>query len=411
MARYSSDSIITAIDIGTTKICVLIGHKLDGATIEIIGSGTAPSHGLKKGVVVDIAKTVHSIKIALQQAEIMADVIVETASVGVSGSHISSQQSHGMIPLKKNKVTQQDINDVMNAAQAIAYTQGQHVLHALPQYFIIDGKEKVLHPLNMHGVRLEVQAHIILGSVSCVQNLINCCETAGVRVTDVILEQLASADAVLSDDERELGCGLLDIGGGTSDFALYKEGSIRHSMVLPIAGNHFTSDIAIGLSTTLHDAERIKRTYGNANKNTNDKTVFFEVEMIEGYKKRTASLSDLIAIIEPRAYELLKIVSTDTTLQHLKHYMSSGLVLTGGGSLLPGLDKTAQLLFDVPIRIGQPHITFDLPESLRSPIYATGYGLLIYTLKKQSGSYFINEQTPLSERIVTRMKSWIADFF
>ena len=237
---------------------------MGGGQVEIIGVGKSPSDGLRKGVVVDIAKSVHSITRAVKESEMMAGVPVESAYVGIAGGHIQSVNSHGVVGIKRGQIRQSDIMNVLDAAKAIPIPEGQQILHVLSQYFIIDGRDKVHNPVGMHGVRLEVYAHIITGSVASVQNLISCCEQTDVRVKDIILEQLASADAVLSSDERELGVAVLDIGGGTSDLAIYQNGSIRHTMVLPVAGNHFTNDLAIGLRITLDESERIKKEYGIA---------------------------------------------------------------------------------------------------------------------------------------------------
>lgn len=411
MARITQDKIITSIDVGTTKICVLVGRVLDGQNVEIIGVGKAPSEGLKKGVVVDVAKTVYSIRTAFKEAELMAGLQLDSATIGISGAHIESINSHGIAPIKKGRITQHDIKEVLNAARAIPIREGQQILHTLPQYFIIDGKDRVLDPIGMHGIRLEVQAHIITGSIASVQNLVKCCQAAGINVNDIVLEQLASAEAVLSKDERELGVAVLDIGGGTSDLAVYQGGSIRHTMVLPIAGNHFTNDIAIGLRTTIKDAERIKREYAM----TCDDAVIcddmIEVEEVQGKRTKRINLQKLIAIVEPRAQELLLLIHEEIVKKHLHSFMPTGLVITGGGSLLAGIDQLAHNMLDMPVRIGTPQVDFALPDSLHSPIYATGYGLLIHELKKKKNLAFKGGSSPFSKRVLDRMKSWVLDFF
>src|SRR5579871_6389307 len=250
MARIFSDRLLVAIDVGTTKICVIVAQQLDNQAVEVVGIGKAPSDGLRKGVVVDVAKTIQSIKAAVKEAEIMAGIEIDAASIGISGGHIQSVNSHGVVPLRRGEIRLQDIENVIAAAKAIPVPEGQQILHVLPQYFMVDSHNKVHYPLGMHGIRLEVMAHIILGATASVQNLVKCCETAGIKVTDIVLEQLASAQAVLSPDERELGIAVLDIGGGTSDLALYQQNNIRHTKVIPVAGNHFTNDIAVGLRTT-----------------------------------------------------------------------------------------------------------------------------------------------------------------
>ncbi len=405
------DRVLVSLDVGTTKMCVLVANQLDNRCLEIIGVGKAPSDGLRKGVVVDIAKTVHSIKTALKEAELMAGFTIDAANVGISGGHIQSINSHGMVPITKGEVREQDINNVLAAAKAIPLEQGYQILHVLPQYFIIDGRDRIQDPRGMHGVRLEVQAHIILGALASVQNLVTCCEMAGVKVTDLVLEQLASAHAVLSADERELGVGVLDIGGGTSDFAIYQNGSIRHTMVLPVAGNHFTNDIAIGLRTTVRDAERIKKMYGLVSPALLEKDDLIEIEMVQGAQKQFAQLSDLVTIIHPRARELFSLVNANIDKHQLRHCMSTGLVLTGGGSLLTGMRELAQEVFEMPVRLGSPRVAYDLPETLDNPIYATAYGLLLDAVAKERNVLFSSGDAPLAKRALMRMKSWVSDFF
>jgi cell division protein FtsA len=411
MVKVYADRIKVSIDIGTTKICVIIAQQLDVDRIEVLGVGKAPSHGLKKGVVVDIGKTIHSIKRAVQEAELMAGIKVESAYIGISGAHIHSLNSQGVVPIKHGDVRAADIQSVLESAQAILVPEGQQILHVLPQYYLIDGHEKVQDPFGMHGIRLEVEAHIILGAVSSVQNLITCCEAAGVKVVDVILEQLASAAAVLSDDERELGVGVLDIGGGTADLALYQHGSIRHTMVLAVAGNHFTNDVAIGLRTTIEDAERIKREYGLASIKLLQEDEPIEVEMVQGNAHAIVQRSELVRIIEPRTRELLSLVHEELIKKKLLSFVPAGMVITGGGSLLRGIKEVAEEIFAMPIRIGMPRIDYDLPESLHNPIYATGYGLLMHALKKEQQTNVHAVGGPLLQRITERMKSWVADFF
>ncbi|MFC1841693.1 cell division protein FtsA [Candidatus Dependentiae bacterium] len=410
MAKVFAGRVITAIDVGTTKICVLVANQLDKDHIEIIGIGKAPSDGLKKGVVVDIARTVKSIKSAVKEAEIMSGQTIEHAYVGISGGHIRSVNSSGAVPIKTGQVKKSDITDVIEAAKAVPITEGQQILHILPQYFVIDGSDRLHDPVGMHGIRLEVQAHIITGAIASVQNLVKCVEAAGVKVKDIILEQLASAIAVLSDDERQLGVGVLDIGGGTADLALYQNGSIRHTMVLPVAGNHFTNDIAIGLRTTLDDAERVKKDYGIASLSLIEEDELIEIEEVHGSSTQLAQLTDLVAIIEPRAQELLEIVHEEIITKELQTFVTSGFVITGGGSLLKGIDHLASEIFGMPVRIGPPRLQFGVSESLDSPIYATGYGMLLYALKQQS-EHFNALDGPVLKRVFLRMKSWVSDFF
>jgi cell division protein FtsA len=410
MARLIKDQIIASIDIGTTKICVLIARKI-GDQLEIVGIGKSPSHGLQKGVVVDVAKTINSISLAVKEAEMMAGVPIEGAYIGISGGHVSAVNSTGVVPIKHGQIKQADVDAVLEAAKAIAIPEGRQILHTLPQYFIINGCDRVQDPIGMHGVRLEVQAHIIMGSVSSVQNLVNCCQTAGVNVNDIILEQLASADAVLSEDERELGVGMIDIGGGTSDVAFYKNGSVRHTMVLPVAGNHVTNDIAIGLRIMKSEAERIKKRYGFAIGDLVETEELIEVELMQGEDLQVVRLSDLVLIIESRMRELFTLINEDIGKHHLQQFMTNGIVLTGGGSLLTGARELAEEIFDCPVRIGKPRVLFDLVETLQSPLYATGYGLLMYVLQNEKKIKMHLAEEPLTRRVFERMKSWVSDFF
>ena len=411
MATVFSKKIIVSIDVGTTKISVLVAQVLDSGFFEIIGIGKAPSDGLKKGVVADIAKTVHSIKNAVKEAEIMAGISIESASIGISGAHINSLNSHGVVPLKHGNVKPFDITNVLAAARAVPVPDGQQILHVLPQYFVIDGHDRVQDPLGMHGIRLEVQAHIILGGIASVQNLIKCCELAGIKVTDIILEQLASGDAVLSDDERQLGVAVLDIGGGTSDLALYQQGNIRHTMVLPLAGHHFTNDLAVGVRTTLKEAERIKKQFGNVYCTTPPEVDLIEIEAVQGADKHIISITDMNRILQARAAEILLLVQQEIIARELQPFMRTGLVLTGGGSLLKEMKELGEHIFKVPVRIGAPRLGYQMPELLDSPIFATGYGLLINTLRREQEGGIHSLDGPLVKRIFIRMKSWVSDFF
>lgn len=410
MARLFNDRIIVSIDVGTTKMCVLVAQQVGADSFDIIGVGKAPSEGLKKGVVVDVSKAVRSIRQAVKEAELMAGIPIESAYVGISGGHIKSVNSHGVVPVKRGQIDQEDVARALAAAKAIPIEQDHQIIHVLPQYFVIDARDKVVAPIGMHGIRLEVQAHIIMGAVSSVQNLVHCCQMAGVKVKDIILEQLASADAVLSQDERELGVAVLDIGGGTSDLALYQQGSIRHTMVLPVAGNHFTQDVAIGLRTTLQDAERIKKEYGNVNRDVLEQDELIEIEMVQGAERQLVRMSDLVGILHPRADELLRLVHEEIIKRKLISLMPSGLVLTGGGSLLRGMQECAESLFGMPVRVGRPKVDAHVLHSLYSPIYATGYGLLVHALHKQTGA-FGRASGPVYKRVFDCMKSWVADFF
>ena len=357
----SHESLYVAIDIGTTKICVLIAHNTNNF-LEIIGIGKAPSQGLARGIVIDIASAVDSIKIAVREAELMAGCSVESAYIGISGSHIQSINSRGMIPIKNGQVREHDLAHVIAAAKAVTIPEGQQILHVIPQFYTIDGAHHVQDPLGMHGIRLETQVHIITGNISSVQNLIRCCEMAGIKVRDIILEPLASADAVITPDEINLGVAMLDIGGGTSDFAVYHHGTIRHTKIFAIAGNLFTQDIAHCLRTTFKQAELIKHEYGMLA--LEDLDTSLEIDTVHQEHKQIIFLQDLITILSYRSQELLMLVSEEINNYHLTTYMTSGLILTGGGSLLAGLPKIAEDILQCPVRIGNQKYRLTLKNHL-----------------------------------------------
>lgn len=409
MTKIVKERLITSIDIGTTKICVLIAQQTGNDQVEVLGMGKVPSEGLQRGVVVNVAKTINSIKAAVKEAELVSGVTIESAYVGISGAHIRSLDSHGVVPITKGKVTAQDVACVLGAAQAIPVPEGYQVLHVMPQYFVIDGQEKLYNPIGMHGIRLEASAHIILGAIASVQNLVSCCEDAGLRVEDIVLEPLASAQAVLSEDERQLGVALLDIGGGTSDFVVYQNGSIVYTMVLPIAGNHFTNDIAIGFRTSIKDAERVKVAHGTVNTAALNENI--DVELAQGGHMTLMCKQALAMILHARAQELLNLVRKEIDEKHLRIYCTSGMVITGGGSLLNGIDTMAQAMFGMPVRIGNLHASYALPGSLETPIHATGYGLLLHAVKARQSPFKYDADGPFVKRVLIRMKSWINDFF
>lgn len=411
MAKVFSN-IIVAIDIGTTKICVLIARKLSQDQVEVLGVGRAPSYGLSKGVVVDIAKTVLSIKQAVDEAQLMAECEIESAYIGISGSHIQSFNSSGAVPIKRSSVTQEDVDAVLAAAKAVAIEKGQKVLHVLPQYFMVDGHDKIENPIGLHGVRLDVVVHVITGAIASIQNLVKCCEMIGIKVQDIVLEQLASADGVLSLDERKLGVGVLDIGGGTSDFAVYQSGTIRFTKVIPIAGNHFTNDLAVGLRANINDAERIKHETGYVGfDGAHEHDQVIEVMMAQGTETKMVDAQHVSYILQARAQELFIMLQHEIQENHLRHFMVTGLVITGGGSLLSGIDELAKNILSMPVRIGMPKIGQTVPESLQNPMYATGYGLLMFALRSSKHNSMDSMQGSLVQKIFIRMKSWVSDFF
>lgn len=418
MARLSSEQIVVSIDIGTTKISVLIGHAVDHTIVEVIGVGTAPSYGLQKGVVVDIGKTVTAIRQAVKEAELSAGMTIDSATIGISGGHIKSFNSVGLAPIKRSRVTSSDIDRALEAAKAIVVPEGHHTLHVLPNYFLVDG-QMVDDPRDMYGVRLEVHAHLILANIACVQNLIKCCQQAGVRVTDIVLEQLASAQAVLTSDERELGVTMIDIGGGTADVAVYRRANVAYTMVVPVAGNHFTNDLAVGLRLSKGEAERVKQVYGcvrcvaeSYRSALCEMNRDVDVVLVDGAQKRYIKHADIAHILFMRSHELLSIIHNQLIVeQKLQRMMPAGLVLTGGGSLLVGLSEYAQKMFNMPARIGLPQVDFQLPQVLASPQYATGYGLLLYAVSKKKNGGFYEQGVQTVGTVIARMKSWIADFW
>ncbi len=409
--RVGTEKVIVALDIGTTKICVLVAQVVDKDNLNVIAIGHAPSLGIARGVVVDIGQAVHSIKMAIKEAELMAECKIESVNVGISGSHIQSLNSHGMIPIKKQCVRSSDVASVLSAARAVMVPEGQQILHILPQYFVVDDHQKVLDPIGLFGVRLEVKTHIITGAISSVQNIIRCCQLAGVSVDDIILEPLASAESVLSEDERYLGAAILDIGGGTADFAIYQQGTIRHTKVFATAGNHITNDIAFCVRTTIKDAERVKTDFGRAFSDAESKGQLCSVRSVCGTEVKNIKVDTLVAIIEPRVSELFLMVKQEIEKNNLHHLMPTGIVLTGGGALLKNIDLSAQMILDLPVRVGNPSVPELFKESLSSPSYATTYGLLLYVLKKSKNNLQDRSTGPMITRVLWRMKSWVADFF
>lgn len=409
--RIAPESVLVAIDVGTTKICVLIAHQTGPDECEIIGVGKAPSHGMARGVVVDIAPAVDAIRTAVREAELMAGLTVESAYVGISGSHIHATNSQGMIPIKHGVIRPHDVEQVVNVARAVPLPEGQQILHVLPQYFVVDGGQRVQDPVNMHGVRLEAYVHIITGGVSSVQNLVRCAELAGVTVRDVVLEPLASAQAVLSADERELGVALLDIGGGTADFAVYQQGNIRHTKIIPVAGMMFTNDLALCLRTTLSDAERIKKEYGMCHRGllTNDQAI--EIEQVQGGSYQHVMHSEVIEILASRAEELFTLLGNEITQFHVAQFMPAGIVLTGGGALLSGMDQVAQEMLGMPARVGRPRGAMALKTLFEHPMYATAYGLVLYALRNNRSNGLQHINGPLMNKVFSRMKAWVMDFF
>src|SRR5712692_9659885 len=380
MARTKGRQVIAGLDVGTTKICCVIAEWSAVGDLEIVGVGTNPSRGLRKGVVVNIDSTVESIKRAVGEAEAMAGVEIASVIAGVAGGHIRGVNSRGVVAVsgKHREVSQTDIDRALEAARALNLPQDREVIHVLPQTFIVDDQDGVREPIGMSGVRLEVEAHIVTGAVRSVQNVVRSVNRAGLAVRDIVLEPLASAEAVLLADEKELGVVLVDIGGGTTDVALYREGAVWHTAILPLGGDHISNDIAVGLRTPASDAEDLKRIFGCAQASLvlEDETV--EVPSIGGRKPRVLSRRTLSRIIQPRVEEIFTLVARDLARAGFRDAATAGAVVTGGTSILEGVPEVAERVFDLPVRRGVPEVGGSLTEVLKSPVYATGVGLVLW---------------------------------
>ena len=374
---------VVGLDIGTSKICCLIAEAKEADGADIIGIGTTPSKGLRKGVVVDLAATVQALKTAIEEAERMAGYAVERAHVGIAGGHIRSFNSRSVIAIagRDREVSRDDVARVVEAASTVSIPPDREVLHTLPQEFVVDGEEGVRDPRGMNASRLEALVHIVTASITSVQNVVNCVNKAGVMVADTVLEQLASADAVLSPDEKELGVAIVDIGGGTTDIAIFERGSIWHTAVLPTGGDHVTSDIAVGLRTPIHEAERIKKKYGCALSTLVPEDEMLEVPVVGGRKPRQLSRRTLCEIVQPRVEETFALIQDEITRYGFDKSLNAGVVLVGGGSMLEGMPEIAEQIFDMPVRLAAPFGVGGLSDVVASPAYCTAVGLVHYGLK------------------------------
>ncbi len=408
------DNLIVGLDIGTTKICALAAEMDGQSPLKIVGFGQAPSAGIKKGVVVDIEKTVRSIQQAVRECELMCGVQVKEVLAGIAGHHIQGINSHGMVTVHNNRsVSEQDIQRVIDAAQAINIPNDREILHILPQDFIVDNQDGVQNPHDMSGIRLEVDVHIVTCSATSAQNIIKCCNLAGLDVTNIVLEPLASAQAVLSEDEKELGVVLVDIGGGTGDIAIYSGGSIVHTSVLAVGGNHLTNDIAIGLSTPLGEAEALKHEHGVALSKLVEPGEMIQVPSVGGRKERTLEKKLLADVIEPRFREIFELVGQEIDRSNFRHVIASGVVITGGSSIMPGADELSTEILKFPTRVGFPEDLSGLTETVHSPMHATGVGLLRYGLTNDETRYLTHfgAEPTVFNRVSRRMKEWVQEFF
>ena len=400
-----SKNLVVGLDIGTSKIVAIVAEVTDEG-LNVIGMGTQPSRGLKKGVVVNIEATMASIQRVLEEAELMADCRISEVYTGIAGSHIRSLNSSGMVAIKEKEVTQADIDRVVDTAKAIAIPNDQQVLHILPQEFIIDGQEDVREPLGMSGVRLEVKVHIVTGAVSAVENITKCVRRCGIEVRDIILQPLASARAVLNDDEKELGVCLMDIGGGTTDIAVFAGGAIRHTAVIPIAGDQVTNDIAMTLRTPTKEAEELKLRYGCALRQLADPNEVIEVPGVGERAPRKLSRPMLAEVIEPRIEELYSLVQAELRRSGFEELLSSGIVLTGGSALLAGMTELGEEVFHLPVRVGIPSFVGGLSEVVRNPRYATSVGLLLEGREQFMRGEAARAQVSGIGGVAERMRQW-----
>ena len=404
-----AEQIIVGLDIGTTKICAVVG-ELRPDSIEIIGVGSHPSEGLRKGVVINIERTVNSIKEAVEEAETMAGCEISSVYAGIAGGHIKGFNSHGVIALKEREVTRKDIERVIEAARAVAIPMDREVIHILTQEFIVDEQDGIIDPLGMAGVRMEAKIHIVTGAVTSAQNIIKCANRAGLDVYDIVLESIASSEAVLSDEERNLGVALIDFGGGTTDMAVFSRGSIKHTSVLSLGGDNLTYDISIGLRTPGIEAEKIKIKYGCGISSMIGKDETIEVPGVGGRKPRVLSKQILGEILEPRVEEIFTLIHGELVRSGHEDLINSGVVVTGGSAELPGVTEMAEQIFNAPSRLGYPLGIGGLAEVVNKPMYATAVGLVLYGAKRiKEGKKFRIRDSNIFGRVMDRMKRWFKD--
>ncbi len=408
MAKKIDRNLLVGLDIGTSKVAAIVGEYRGGDEIEIIGIGTAPSKGLKRGIVVNLESTVHSIQRAVEEAELMAGCEIKSVFAGIAGSHIKSLNSHGIVAIKEQEVTQHDIDRVIDSARAVAIPADQKILHILPQEFVIDQQEGIKEPIGMSGIRLEAKVHMVTSSVSAEQNIVKCIRKCGLDVDDIVLEQLASCSAVLTDDEKDLGVCLIDIGGGTTDLAIFSEGAIKHTAVIPIAGDQVTNDIAVALRTPTKNAEQIKRSYACALTQIADTQQMIDVPSIGDREPRKISAQNLAEIVEPRYEELMLLVQAELRRSGYEDLIAAGMVITGGSSQVKGLMELAEEIFHMPVRIGVPlHVT-GLTDVVQNPIYSTAVGLLLYGKDHKVRGVSINED---GMDLFSKIKNWFQGNF
>ena len=404
------NSIVVGLDIGTSKVCAVIGEMTENG-VEIIGVGFHPSQGLRKGVVINIEGTVNSVKKAIEEAGLMAGCEIHSVFTSISGGHIKAFNSHGIVAVKNKEVTQRDLERVIDAARAVAIPMDRDVIHVLPQDYIIDDQDGIREPLGMSGVRLEAKVHIVTGAATSAQNIVKCCNRTGLNVAEMVLAPLAAAEAVLTDEERELGVVLIDVGGGTTDIAIYHDGAVKHTAVVGIGGNHVTNDIAAGLRTPFNDAERIKRRHGCARASMVNDDERVDVPSVAGKGPSSVSRQILCEIIEPRLDEIFELVRKEVAKSGFEGALTSGIVITGGSMLLPGAVEMAERSFGLPVRLGLPARVRGLIDIIGNPTYATGVGLVLHGMKRQERGVYRAREDKILSKVKHRMSDWLSEFF
>jgi len=405
MAKKPNKDLMVGIDIGTSKVVTIVGEVMSDGKLNIIGLGSHPSQGLKRGVVVNIESTVQSIQRAVEEAELMAGCQIYSAYTGIAGSHIRSINSHGIVAIRDNEVTQMDVDRVIDAAKAVAIPADQKILHILPQEFIIDNQDSIREPIGMSGVRLEAKVHIVTGAVNAAQNIVKCLKRCGLTASDIVLEQFASSQSILSDDEKELGVCLIDIGGGTTDIAVFTEGFIRHTSAIPLAGDQVTNDLAIALRTPVRNAEEIKIKYACACQDFADEETMIDIPAMGDRPLRQVTKRFIAEVVEARYEELFTLAAAELRRSGFADSVVAGIVLTGGASKVEGAAELAERIFKMPVRVGAPYQVTGLMNVVNNPIYATGVGLLMYGMRSAR-----NQREGLSQPSIktlwSRMKDW-----
>ena len=411
MSKKGEKNLIVGLDIGTSKVVAIVGEVTPENDIDVIGIGSHPSRGLKKGVVVNIESTVQSIQRAVEEAELMAGCQIHSVYAGIAGSHIRSLNSHGIVAIRDKEVTTADVERVIDAARAVAIPADQRILHILPQEFIIDNQEGIREPIGMSGVRLEAKVHMVTGAVSAAQNIIKCVRRCGLEVDDIILEQLASSYAVLTEDEKELGVCLVDIGGGTTDMAVFTEGAIRHTAVIPIAGDQVTNDIAVALRTPTQHAEEIKIKYACALTQLASPDESIEVPSVGDRPARRLARQTLAEVVDPRYEELFTLVQAELRRSGFEDLCAAGVVLTGGSAKMEGVVELSEEIFHMPVRLGLPQFVTGLVDIVKNPIFSTGVGLLLFGFHNRAMREAEVRMSGSLRSVMKRMKSWFQGNF